>query len=142
MTANPARREIADNLHEPESAHDRPDLVARVSHLKVKVLLDLLLQQNVLGRVVAWTYVIEFQKRGLPHIHLLLIVRPSDKPRTPADVDKCICAELPNAEDPNQQELHNIIRCSQVHGPCGVRNPKCVCMEDGACTKGYPKDFA
>ena len=47
------------------------------------------------GPVIAYTYVIEFQKRGLPHMHLLLIVEDQDKPRTPEQIDAVISAEAP-----------------------------------------------
>ena len=141
MTANPAWPEITKHLPPGDSAQDHPDLVARVFRIKLKKLLDLLLKDHVLGKVVAWTYVIEFQKRGLPHVHLLLIVRVADKPRTPEELDARICAELPDP-DQGQKELFEIICTSQLHGPCGVRNPNCVCMKDGVRTKSYPKDFA
>ncbi len=69
-------------------------------------------------------------------------MRSEDKPRTPEDVNARISAELPDPQNPDQRELYDIIVNSQLHGPCGVRNPNCVCMEDGVCSKGYPKDFA
>lgn len=55
MTANPAWPEIIDNLPPAQAAHDAPDLVARVFHTKLGVLLDLLLRHDVLGKVVAYT---------------------------------------------------------------------------------------
>ena len=141
MTANPAWPEIKAALREHETAANRPDLVARVFRIKLNVLLNKLLREHVLGVVIAYTWVIEFQKRGLPHAHLLLIVRPADKPRSPEDVDGRICAELPDPTCPEQSELLAIIMRSQIHGPCGVRNPHAPCMEDNACTKKFPKDF-
>ena len=43
MTANPPWPEIVDNLRGQETAHSRPDLVARVFRIKFKALLDDLL---------------------------------------------------------------------------------------------------
>ena len=115
--------------------------MARVFRLKFSTLLDELLHKHVLGVVIAYTWVIEFQKRGLPHAHLLLIVRQCDRPRTPEDIDQRICAELPNPLDPEQKCLLETILSSQIHGPCGERNPRAPCTTDGVCEKGYPKDF-
>jgi hypothetical protein len=77
--------------------------------------------------------------RGLPHAHILLIVAPDDRPRGPEDYDKIVCAELPNKE--THPELWDIVTRHMMHGPCGDLNRNCPCMEDGACTKNYPKHF-
>lgn len=140
FTANPAWPEIQDHLLPRQTAADRPDLVARVFHMKLRALLHDLTKQHVLGRVIAWTWVVEFQKRGLPHAHILLILQSEDKPRTPADIDRRVVAELP---DPRTQAcLFEIARRCLLHGPCGARNPGAPCMRDaGSCKARYPKDF-
>ena len=103
--------------------------------------MDDLTEAGVLCRVIAWTYVVEFQKRGLPHAHILLIVHPDDKPRTPADIDARTCAELPQNADGNQGELREIVARCMLHGPCGARNPAAPCMQAEGCKAHYPKDF-
>lgn len=97
-----------------EQATDRPDLMARVFKLKLSALLKELLDDMVFGGVMAWTYVVEFQKRGLPHAHLLLIMVPNAKPRTPEDIDARIVAELPDPRSPDSAELAHIISRSMV----------------------------
>ena len=59
-----------------QKAPDRPDLVARVFNLKLKDLMANLIDHNLLGAVIGYIYVIEFQMRGLPHAHILLIMYP------------------------------------------------------------------
>ena len=68
MTCNRNWKEITENLNENENAIDRSDIVTRVFHEKVNILKDELLKKNIFGEVIAFIYVIEFQKRGLPHI--------------------------------------------------------------------------
>ena len=58
-------------------------------------LLGDIIKQGALGQVLAYAWTVEFQKRGLPHLHLLVIVHPMDKVRGPDDVDARVCAELP-----------------------------------------------
>ena len=102
-------------------------------------LLTDLTKNAVLGRVLAYIYVIEFQKRGLPHAHILLILAPEDKLRSPDDYDKVICAELPDPD--TESHMHDIVRKCMMHGPCGALNPNAPCMVDGKCSKGYPREF-
>ncbi|KAI3737294.1 hypothetical protein L2E82_27291 [Cichorium intybus] len=52
--------------------HDRPDIIARIFEIKVQSLIDFLKNKRPFGQVAAHLYTIEFQKRGLPHCHLLL----------------------------------------------------------------------
>lgn len=51
-------------------------------------------------------YTIEFQKRGLPHAHILLFLELTDKIRSVDQVDKFISAEIPDQfVDPYLYEL-------------------------------------
>ena len=141
MTANPSWPEVTQELREGEHAHDRPDLVARVFYLKWKQLLKELLDDHIIGVDIAYCWTINFQKRGLPHGHLLLCVAPADKAKDVDDVDARVCAEFPLHPQGTQQGLFEVVKTSMVHGPCGNRNTKAPCMQDGRCLKKYPKDF-
>ena len=119
---------------------DRPDLMARVFKLKRRSLLDDILKNGYLGKPAAHMYVIEFQKRGLPHVHILVIFTNGYKLLSPLDYDHVIFAEIPDQNaDP---ELCDIIAKSYLHGPCGDMNPSCACMKNCRCSNGYPKEFA
>ena len=104
---------------------------------------------GVLGEVVAHMHVVEFQKRGLPHAHILIILSDHDRLMTPALVDGVVSAEFPPSPDDTQdakeraqrQKLEEIVLGSMVHGPCGELGPNSPCMENGRCMKKFPKDF-
>lgn len=81
MTANPNWPEIQEALLKEENetgkkqtAADRPDIVARVFQLKKEALLKEI-RDGLFGGVVGLVHTIEFQKRGLPHMHLLIFLR-------------------------------------------------------------------
>jgi hypothetical protein len=74
-------------------------------------------------------YVIEFQKRGLPHALILLILEQQDKIKTIYDINKKVSAEIP---DPiTQPQLYKTITFFMNHSHCGLLNPKSSCMTDG-----------
>ncbi|XP_053593876.1 uncharacterized protein LOC128667531 [Microplitis demolitor] len=78
----------------------------------------------------------KWQKRGLPHAHILLWLE--DKV-TPNRIDSIIKAEFPNPQE--DLDLYNIIKKHMIHGPCGIINSKSPCMKDNRCSKRFPKAF-
>jgi hypothetical protein len=89
--------------------------------------------------VIAYVYVVEFQKRGLPHAHFLLIMESGYKLIVPEQYDRLISAELPDKN--KYPELYAMVVKHMMHGPCGVLNPKNVCMQDGCCKNRYARPF-
>ncbi|XP_078440852.1 uncharacterized protein LOC144710886 [Wolffia australiana] len=101
-------------------------------------LLHLLIEKEVLGKVNGHVYVVEFQKRGLPHAHMLLVLDTPHKPKTPEDIDKTVCAEIP---DPSDKDLFDYVTTHMIHGPYGSENPRSPCMKEGKCSKKFQKEF-
>ena len=119
-----------------------------------KAKLDELLEdlKQELGRQVGRIYVIEFQKRGLPHAHIVVILDPADRPRTAAQVDFLTTAELPpmpadddhSPEAETQRLLRALVLEHMVHNDCsGPDKKKCPCWDAGkqACKGCFPFEF-
>ncbi|CAN7087727.1 unnamed protein product, partial [Brassica oleracea var. botrytis] len=111
MTANPNWKEIKEHLeiYGGDSPNNRPDIEC------------------------------QFQKRGLPHAHILLWFGNSSRTPSSEEVDEIISAELPNKEE--DPEAYNLVTKHMIHGPCGVINPKSPCVENNVCTKKYPRPY-
>jgi hypothetical protein len=139
FTCNADWPEIRNALLPGQTASDRPDLTVRVFNLYKTALIDDLRNQHYLGTSLGYVQTIEFQKRGLPHMHLLLSLTPAFRLDTPEKVDSVIKTTWP---DPiKEPRLFNIVKRRMVHGPCGKWNPDSPCMKDGKCTKKFPKAF-
>src|SRR4051812_35409608 len=84
-------------------------------------------------------YTIEFQKRGLPHAHIIIFLHPTSKYPNADDIDKIISAEIP--DENSDHELYNLVKSHMIHGPCGRLNLNAPCTRDGKCSKYFPKEF-
>ena len=71
-------QQVKNTLLPGQAPNNRPDITARVFNLKLEALKELLVKQGVLGRVQSYMYTVEFQKRGLPHAHILIIMIRDD----------------------------------------------------------------
>ncbi|GJZ92937.1 DNA helicase PIF1, ATP-dependent [Tanacetum coccineum] len=84
-------------------------------------------------------YVIEFQKRGLPHAHILLWLEEHCKCKTPSEVDDIILAEMPSPTV--DLDGYKVVTNNMLHGPCGKDVKNAACTTDGKCSKHFPKPY-
>ena len=116
---------------------------------------------GIFGKRVAQLRIIEFQKKGLPHAHVLVILRNDFSIKTPHQIDEMFSAEIPPlpppslpTDTPNEIAAHQqmtrlreSVLKHMIHGPCGVLHPTAPCMYDKmgqlttTCHKSFPKDF-
>jgi hypothetical protein len=139
MTTNPQWPEILRALLPGQTAYDHPDLVARVFQMKKEAVLNYITKHGIFGKTVTHVYTIEFQKWGLPHMHLLIFLEEPFKLLTPDAVNKCIWARWPNPT--TQPLLFETVKKCMVHGPCGPDKPSAPCMVNRKCLKGFPKPY-
>ena len=84
-------------------------------------------------------YTVEFQKRGLPHAHILLWLSDSNKLENAKHIDQVISAELPHPD--LYPKLSKVVQTYMIHGPCGATRFNSPCMKEGRCSKFFPKKF-
>ncbi|CAN0897205.1 ATP-dependent DNA helicase PIF1 [Linum grandiflorum] len=131
FTCNAQWPEIINAFRDEVGPHgeDKPMVIARVFRMRLELL-----------KKDADMHTVEFQKRGLPHVHIILWLSDNYKPKTPPMVDKIISAELP---DPLLDPVgYESVTKFMLHGPCGQMRPSSPCMKDNKCAKFFPKPFA
>ncbi|KAL8089780.1 hypothetical protein AgCh_039309 [Apium graveolens] len=143
MMCNPLWDEIQQMMEVIPGCNprDSPDIIARVFHLKLEQLLEDIKKKNCFGTYLRVMYVVEFQKRGLPHVHMLIWLDSESKRKLTRDVDNFVSVEIPDPiTDPLVYEAVNSL---MIHGPCGLQNTKSPCMNNGerSCTFNENEDL-
>jgi len=147
FTCNGDWPEIRSRLRPGQTYTDVPVVVCRVFKQKLSRLMNLFrtMFPNA-GRLLYSIQRVEFQKRGLPHAHILL--KYSKDCVLPEDIDCVVSAHIPEAADDA-----NIVRRFMIHPshnsniinntPPSPQNPLKYCekWKDGVrvCRFGYPK---
>ena len=151
MMAKPSWSEIDDNLFSYEDGDDNPDHPRKcqttsdhpdvIAHVFVQKIMSMLkdIENRLFGDVQGYVFTIEFQKQGLPHIHLLIFLKQQFKICNAKHVNSIVSAQIP---DPVAYPLlyATVTKC-MIHGPCGPEFPNAPCMVNRNCSKHYPKDF-
>ena len=136
VTCNPNWPEIRNH---PELYRQN---ARRIFRAKLTHLVDAL-RTGLLGRKVYLMYVVEFQKRGLPHAHLALRVTPQ-----PQTSDEIVSAEVPpvssEADDQRYRKLvlrhmahHHMQACRDDEGRCQKKFPKPIVDRTHTDNRGY-----
>ncbi|XP_074359741.1 uncharacterized protein LOC141699820 [Apium graveolens] len=116
-----------------------PDIVSRVFRLKLDQLMVDIKDKKHFGVCIGVMYVVEFQKRGLPHVHMLIWLDADSKKNLKQNVDNFVSAEIPDPLlDPNG---YAAVKEFMIHGPCGLPNVKSPCMKDLCYIRHFPKKY-
>ncbi|XP_066361401.1 uncharacterized protein [Miscanthus floridulus] len=102
FTCNAKWPEIAEGIIEPgQKPSDRADIIVRVFNMKLEDLLHDIKSGKAFGPCSAVLHIVEFQKHGLPHAHIILWVSADTSQPTSAYVDSFVSTEIPDPkEDP------------------------------------------
>lgn len=141
ITANPGWIEIVSNLLPGQEWYHDIHLVCMVFQSKLETFLQDLLDGRFFNgrKAVYYQYTIEFQKRGLPHAHILVRLE-GQQPETSSQAESLTTCKLPQACDAGCK------RCRKCRLAAAVRKHmfhKCYedrCFKNGnsACIYGYP----
>jgi len=138
ITANPKWPKIIYSFFPGQTATNCSNIVSRVFEQKKKTLLKLI-DNGFFGTTIAYIHTIEFQKRDLLHIYLLIFLYPQHRIQDSHHINSMISAQF---SDPQLQLLlYAKVTKYMLYGSCGVDNLQAKCMVNGKYSKRFPKEY-
>ena len=119
---------ITSQLEPGQIPYDRPNLISRLFRDKKKNLIRSI-KGDCFFKLLARCRSIEFQKRGAPHMNILIYLLNYNP--TPRDINKLICGEIPPVNHPLRAQVLKM----HIRGPCDQQNRSLACMKGGVCSK-------
>ena len=137
--------EVTSYLQPGQTCYDRPDLLNRVFRAKYTDILDEITKKHIFGKCRGFVSSIEFQKRGAPHVHIIIWLENFQV--TAHNINNIISAEIPmmGPAGSEQRRLHDLVIDKMIHGPCGLgNNTRLACWKrsSSSCSKRFPKEFS
>ena len=129
VTCNPIWSEIWDRLKKCQTPHDRTVLVPRVFKQKNDQVMQDLKSDFIMGKVVAHMNAIEFQRRGLAHTHIFIILADDEQFMTQEFVDSIVLYCI--------WSLRYICHCGVLYIPKSCQISLQVCYKRSGQGNGY-----
>ena len=129
----------------PDCKLDRPEILARAFHDVLQNLIEDI-KGGALGKLSYFVGSVEWQMRGLPHVHLLIKLMEQDVPKTAPQIDSLISAEIPKLTEKTKVYRERVEK-HVIHQLCGNDRPpwvvrdKCYDSKTGKCKSKYKKPF-
>jgi hypothetical protein len=114
----------------------------------LKDLISQIRNSEIFGKVPALVYTIKYQKRGLPHAHIIIFLAGGHAFSESEAIDNLIRAKLPNRALNPDGSLTEIVKQVMVYSLCGPLKPGAVYMKKAHANvlltyfKRFPKLFA
>ena len=93
---------------------DRPDIICRIYEMKKKEFIHDLTVKQVLGKHITHIIVIEYQKQGVPHCHILIWIESFQF--NSEIIDSVVCTEIPDRRV--DEDLYQLVMDKMIHVPC------------------------
>ncbi|KAE8218337.1 hypothetical protein CF319_g7769, partial [Tilletia indica] len=140
LTTNPEWEEIREALHPGQTATTVPQITIRVFRSRLSKVVALF--KATFGDFTYIVQVTEFQRRGLPHAHIVF----GTDPECPVEfLDKVVSAQIPGEDQPRLRALvRKFMRHSDNHLVLANGNPNIDsrCYKNGICSFGFPQPLS
>ena len=144
MTVDPNSPEVLEQLIGNETAFDRMEIVCRVFKAKKDALVHNIKNGKYFdGRASYIIHVIEYQHRGLPHVHIVYRIENGPDHNNEEEciewIDRYFCSTVPDLDENSTEEdiaYHKLVVEKMIH-KCHGGDNGCIDEDTGLCKKKF-----